>query len=96
VCAYDFVFARLLDGTNIRFLTVVDEYTRECLCLRVGYGLKSDDVMDALIDLFITRAASPTTSACASRWATSRRHRSPDLISLASSPGARSGGESTY
>lgn len=55
VWAYDFVFARLLDGTKIRFLTVVDEYTRECLALRVGYTLKSDDVMDVLTDLFITR-----------------------------------------
>jgi putative transposase len=55
VWAYDFVFARLLDGTKIRFLTVVDEYTRECIALRVGYGLKSDDVMDVLTDLFIAR-----------------------------------------
>jgi len=55
VWAYDFVFARLMDGTKIRFLTVVDEYTRECIALRVGYSLKSDDVMDVLTDLFIAR-----------------------------------------
>ncbi len=42
-------------GTKIRFLTVVDEYTRECLALRVGYRLGADDVMDVLTDLFITR-----------------------------------------
>jgi putative transposase len=55
VWAYDFVFSRLMDGTKIRFLTVVDEYTRECLALRLGYNLKSDDVMDVLTDLFIAR-----------------------------------------
>jgi putative transposase len=55
VWAYDFVAERLLDGTKIRFLTVVDEYTRECLALRVGYNLKSDDVMDVLTSLFIEK-----------------------------------------
>ena len=54
VWAYDFVADRLTCGTKIRFLTVVDEYTRECLALRVDYRLGSDDVMDVLTDLFIT------------------------------------------
>lgn len=55
VWAYDFVAERLKDGTKIRTLTVVDEYTRECLSLRTGYSLKADDVMDVLTDLFIMR-----------------------------------------
>lgn len=55
VWAYDFVADRLACGTKIRFLTVVDEYTRECLALPVGYRLGADDVMDVLTDLFITR-----------------------------------------
>lgn len=55
VWAYDFVAERLKDGTKIRTLTVVDEYTRECLSLRTGYSLRADDVMDVLTDLFITR-----------------------------------------
>lgn len=55
VWAYDFVAERLKDGTKIRTLTVIDEYTRECLSLRTGYSLKADDVMDVLTDLFITR-----------------------------------------
>ena len=55
VWAYDFVAERLLDGTKIRFLTVVDEYTRECLALRVAYNLKSDDVMEVLTGLFIEK-----------------------------------------
>ena len=55
VWAYDFVADQLKDGTKIRMLTVIDEYTRECLSLRTGYSLKADDVMDVLTDLFITR-----------------------------------------
>ena len=55
VWAYDFVAERLKDGTKIRTLTVIDEFTRECLSLRTGYSLKADDVMDVLSDLFITR-----------------------------------------
>lgn len=34
---------------------MIDEYTRECLSLRVGCRLNADDVMDVLTDLFITR-----------------------------------------
>ena len=55
VWSYDFVADRLIDGTKIRTLTVVDEYTRECLSLRTGYSLKTDDVMDVLTGLFISR-----------------------------------------
>jgi transposase InsO family protein len=55
VWSYDFVADRLIDGTKIRTLTVVDEYTRECLSLRTNYSLKTDDVMDVLTGLFITR-----------------------------------------
>ena len=55
VWSYDFIADRLIDGTKIRTLTVVDEYTRECLALRTGYSLKSDDVMEVLTDLFITK-----------------------------------------
>jgi len=55
VWSYDFVADRLIDGTKIRFLTLVDEYTRECLALRVGYNLKAHDVLDVLSDVFIRR-----------------------------------------
>ena len=36
-------------------LNVVDEFTRECLAIRVGRKLGSADVIDVLADLFITR-----------------------------------------
>lgn len=36
-------------------LNVIDEYTRECLAIRVDRWLKSTDVIDVLSDLFILR-----------------------------------------
>ncbi len=54
VWSYDFVAERLSNGKKIRLLTVIDEYTRKSLAIRVGYALKSDDVLDAISDLFIT------------------------------------------
>ena len=54
VWSYDFVSDRLHNGKKIRMLTVIDEYTRKCLAIRVGSSLKSDDVLDTLSTLFIT------------------------------------------
>jgi transposase InsO family protein len=36
-------------------LTIIDEYTRECLAIDVARRLKSDDVLARLCDLFIER-----------------------------------------
>jgi putative transposase len=55
VWAYDFVAARTHDGRPIRMLTVIDEFTRECLAIVVARSLKSDDVLHALADLFVER-----------------------------------------
>ena len=55
VWSYDFVSDRLADGSKIRMLTVIDEYTRQCLAIRVAHQLRSDDVLDVLSDLFLTR-----------------------------------------
>ena len=54
VWSYDFVSDRLSNGRQIPMLTVIDEYTRKCLTIRVDYQLKSDDVLDVLITLFLT------------------------------------------
>jgi transposase InsO family protein len=54
VWSYDFVADRLSYGKKIRMLTVLDEYTRKCLTIRVDYQLKSDDVIDVLSTLFLT------------------------------------------
>jgi putative transposase len=62
---YDFVEDRTRDGRKFRMLNVVDEFTRECLSIRVARKLGSADVPDArassgidvLADLFILRGA---------------------------------------
>jgi putative transposase len=55
VWAYDFVEDRTRDGRKFRMLCVVDEFTRECLAIRVARKLGAADVIDVLADLFIAR-----------------------------------------
>ncbi|MCJ2016860.1 IS3 family transposase [Methylobacterium sp. E-065] len=55
VWSYDFVEARTHDGRKFRMLNVVDEFTHECLTIRVARKLKAVDVIDVLSDLFILR-----------------------------------------
>ena len=55
VWSYDFVEARTHDGRKYRMLNVVDEFTRECLAIRVARKLKAIDVIDVLSDLFSLR-----------------------------------------
>ena len=55
VWSYDFVHHRTDDGKVFRTLNVLDEYSRECLAIRVKRKLNSTDVMDVLTDLFILR-----------------------------------------
>ena len=52
VWTLDFVHDRLSNGRAIRLLSVVDEFTRQCLCLRVERSLKSRDVQETLAVLF--------------------------------------------
>jgi transposase InsO family protein len=53
VWPYDFVHHRTDDGRALRTLSVIDEYSRECLAIRVKRKLNSLDVIDTLTDLFI-------------------------------------------
>jgi putative transposase len=55
VWSYDFVEDRTHDGRKFRMLNVIDEFTRECLAIRVNRKLKAIDVIDVLSDLFILR-----------------------------------------
>jgi putative transposase len=55
VCSYDFVMDRTADGRVIRMLTIVDEFTRECLAIDVARKLTSEDVLERLSDLFVRR-----------------------------------------
>ena len=55
VWSYDFVEDRTHEGRKYRMLNVVDEFTHECIAIRIERKLKSIDVVDVLANLFITR-----------------------------------------
>ena len=55
VWSYDFVSERLHNGKKFRILTVIDEYTRRCLAIRVGYQLKEEHVLEVLAELFMAQ-----------------------------------------
>ena len=53
VWAYDFVACRTEDGRAVRMLTVIDEFTRECMAIRTARRIRSDDVIHTLTELFV-------------------------------------------
>ena len=55
VWSYDFVIARTSDGRPFKMLTIIDEYTRECLAILVERRLTSEDVINQLYTLFLLR-----------------------------------------
>ena len=57
VWAWDFVHDRTTEGRSLKWLTIVDEYTRECLALRVARSIKAQDAIDILAELFAMRGA---------------------------------------
>ena len=55
VWCWDFVFDHLTSGSTLKCLSIVDEFTRECLALKVDRSITSEDVIDTLADLFGSR-----------------------------------------
>lgn len=55
VWSYDFVMDRTQDGRPLKLLTVVDEYTRECLAIAIQRRLTSQGVQEILSELFLLR-----------------------------------------
>jgi transposase InsO family protein len=55
VWTWDFVFDRTTSGSALKWLSIVDEFTRECLTLKVARSITSEDVIDALAELFAMR-----------------------------------------
>lgn len=55
VWSYDFVEAQTHDGRRIRLLTLIDEFTRECLAIRVARRINSLGVIETLADVMLTK-----------------------------------------
>ena len=51
VWAYDFVFDTCADNRSLKCLTVVDEFTRECLAIDVAGSIRSGRVIEVLTQL---------------------------------------------
>lgn len=57
VWAYDFVFDACANGQRLKCLTVIDEYTRECLAIDVAGSIRSERVIEVLSKLVSVRGA---------------------------------------
>ena len=57
VWAYDFVYDRCANGEQLKCLTVVDEWTRECLAIQVSGSIRSRHVIEVLVRLVCTHGA---------------------------------------
>jgi putative transposase len=57
VWAYDFVFDACANGQKLKCLTIVDEYTRECLAIDVAGSIRSNRVIEVLARLISQRSA---------------------------------------
>ena len=55
VWSYDFVSAMTHNGRTLRMLVLIDEYTRECLAIRVARRLGSYEVIETLADVMVWR-----------------------------------------
>ncbi len=55
VWSYAFVIDRTVDGRSFQILTIIDEYTHECLAIFVKRSITSQDVIDQLFELIIFR-----------------------------------------
>lgn len=57
VWCYDFVFDACANGQQVKCLTVVDEYTRECLAIDVAGSIRSHRVVEVLSRLVSVHGA---------------------------------------
>jgi putative transposase len=55
VWCWDFIFDRTASGSQLKWLTIEDEFTRESLALKVDRSITSEDVIDTLAELFAMR-----------------------------------------
>src|SRR5262249_50931627 len=82
VWSYDFVEDRTHDGRKYRMLNVLDEFTHECLAIRVARKLKAIDVIDVLSDLLILRGIPAHIRPTTDRSSSPRRCRTGSLLSV--------------
>jgi transposase InsO family protein len=55
VWSYDFVEAQTQEGRKVRLMTLIDEFTRECLAIRVARRINSLGVLETMADAMLVR-----------------------------------------
>lgn len=55
VWAWDFTFDRTIAGSQLKWLSLIDEFTRECLVLKVDRSVTAEDLIDTLAEQFAMR-----------------------------------------
>lgn len=59
VWSYDFIQDRTADGGTVRILSIIDEYTRECLLLKAARSFPARRVIDALEEVMVCSGRKP-------------------------------------
>jgi putative transposase len=59
VWTWDFIFDRTRDGRSLKWLSIVDEYTRECLALEARRGMTGEDIRFILAGVAAERGGPP-------------------------------------
>ena len=59
VWAWDFIFDRTSDGRSLKWLSLVDEYTRECLALEARRGMTAEEIRVILAGVAAERGGPP-------------------------------------
>jgi putative transposase len=59
VWTWDFIFDRTSDGRSLKWLSLVDEYTRECLALEARRGMTAEDIRIILAKVAARRGGPP-------------------------------------
>ena len=55
VWSIDFIFDRTINGRSVKILSLIDEYSRECIALEVSRRFTGDDLVALLVDVFAIR-----------------------------------------
>ena len=63
VWSYDFIEDATVDGRKVRLLSIIDEFSRECLLLEAARSFPAVRVIDCLERLLDDHGALPATSA---------------------------------
>jgi putative transposase len=59
VWTWDFLFDRTSDGRSLKWLSLVDEYTRECLALEARRGMTAEEIRVVLAEVATRRGGPP-------------------------------------